>query len=375
MGMELETTITERRRQTRGGIYRHIYKTKAFCSKQTISHDLQLSLPTVYQHLKELMDAGLIQYSGEGLSTGGRKAMGLDIVPDARFAAGVSISKNHLRMVLADLRLQELRYQERKLMPYTSLSQLEGLLLQELSALLRGMEQDRLLGVGIALPGIISQDDRRLTFAPVLELEDLSLEGLTRDIPYRVRVENDGSCGGYAEWFVRSGRRNIAYLSLENGVGGAVLVDGTLYEGDRRHSGEFGHICVEPGGRPCSCGKRGCLEAYCTTRRIQKDLGVSLEAFFAGVEAGVPEYTALWDDMLRYLAVGVNNIRMVLDCDVILGGILSEFLPPYMDRLKEYVDQGNPFAPRDCLHLSALRKHTVALGAALGFIVDFLENL
>lgn len=373
--MELEATATERRRQTRGGIYRHIYKTKAFCSKQTLSYDLQLSLPTVYQHLKELMDAGLIRYSGAGLSTGGRKAKGLEITPEARVAVGVSISKNHLRMLLADLRLRELNYREAKVEPYTCLSQLEGLLLRELEALLKGADQDRILGVGIALPGIISQDSRQLVFAPVLGLSDPSLEGLTKNIPYPVRIENDGSCGGYAEWFVRNDRKNIAYLSLENGVGGAVLVGGAPYEGDRRHSGEFGHICVEPGGRLCSCGKRGCLEAYCTTRRIQKDLGVSLETFFAGVENHIPEYESLWDDMLRYLAVGVNNIRMVLDCDVILGGILSEFLPPYMERLKEYVEQGNSFSPEDCLHLSTLRKHTVPLGAALGFIVDFLENL
>ena len=373
--MELEATITQRRRKTRADIYRYIYHTQAFRSKQTIAHDLELSLPTVYQHLKELMSAGLIHYSGEGQSTGGRKAMGLDIVRDARVAVGVSISKNHLRMLLADLRLQELGYRETKLMVYTSLSELEGLLLQELEQLLKGVERDRILGVGIALPGIISQDDRRLIFAPVLGLEDLSLEGLTKNIPYPVRVENDGSCGGYAEWFLRRDRRNLAYLSLENGVGGAVMVDGAPYEGDRRHSGEFGHICVEPGGRLCSCGKRGCLEAYCTTRRIQKDLGISLEEFFAGVEEHNPEYEALWEDILRHIAVGVNNIRMVLDSEVILGGILSEFLPPYMERLKRYVEEDNPFAPVDCLHLSALRKHTVALGAALGFIVDFLENL
>lgn len=374
--MELDATITERRRQTRGGIYRHIYSTKAFCSKQTLAHDLQLSLPTVYQHLKELMDAGLIQYSGENISTGGRKAMGLDIVPQAQVAAGVSISQNHLRMLLADLRLQELSYREYKLEPYTSLSQLSGLLAGELELLLGDLDRELLLGVGIALPGIISQDSQRLTFAPVLALEDLSLESLIQSIPYPVRIENDGSCGGYAEWFLRGNRRNIAYLSLENGVGGAVLVDGTPYEGDQRRSGEFGHICVEPDGLLCSCGKRGCLEAYCTTRRIERDLGVTLEAFFEGVEAHIPKYEALWEDMLRHLATGINNIRMVLDCDVILGGILSEFLPPYMERLTRYTAEVDAFAPKEVfLHLSTLRRHSVPLGAALGFIADFLERL
>lgn len=374
--MELEATITERRRQTRGGIYRHIYKTKQFCSKQTLAHDLQLSLPTVYQHLKELMDAGLIRYSGKSLSTGGRKAMGLDIVPGARVAAGVSISQNHMRMLLADLRLRELRYRERRLEPYTGLSQLRELLAGELERLLGDLDRERLLGVGIALPGIISQDSRSLVFAPVLALQDPSLESLAAGIPYPVRFENDGNCGGYAEWFLQDDRQNIAYISLENGVGGAVLIGGTPYEGDRHHSGEFGHICVEPDGLLCSCGKRGCLEAYCTTRRIQKDLGVSLEEFFSGVEDQVPEYCALLDDLLRHLAIGVKNIRMVLDCDVILGGTLSEFLPPYMERLRRCAAEGNPFSSsEDCLRLSTLRKHSVPLGAALGFITDFLENL
>lgn len=374
--MELEATITERRRQTRSGIYRHIYKTKQFCTKQTLSHDLQLSLPTVYQNLKELMDAGLIRYSGESQSTGGRKAMGLDIVPGARVAAGVSVSKNHLRMLLADLRLQELNYRERKLEPYTSLSQLEDLLAQELELLLGDLDRECLLGVGVALPGIISPDSRSLVFAPVLGLEDLSLESLAEAIPYPVRFENDGNCGGFAQWFLQGGRQNIAYLSLENGVGGAVLLGGTPYEGDRLHSGEFGHLCVEPGGLLCSCGKRGCLEAYCTTRRIQKGLGISLEEFFSGVEDQVPEYCELLDDMLRHIAIGVKNIRMVLDCDVILGGNLSEFLPPHMERLRRYAAEESPFpAGEDCLRLSTLRKHSVPLGAALGFITDFLESV
>ena len=77
---------------------------------------------------------------------------------------------------------------------------------------------------------------------------------------------------------------SMAYLSLENGVGGAVLVNGDLYAGDNRRSGEFGHMCVEPGGLPCKCGKRGCLEAYCSARRISDDINITLKDFFAGVE-------------------------------------------------------------------------------------------
>ena len=67
---------------------------------------------------------------------------------------------------------------------------------------------------------------------------------------------------------------------------------------------------MEPDGLPCRCGKHGCLEAYCSPSRIGDELGVTVKEFFAGLEVHNPQYEALWDDMLRHLAVGIGNIRM-----------------------------------------------------------------
>ena len=62
--MELDAGLTDRRRHTRGSIYRHIYEAKSFCSRQSLARELGLSLPTVYQNLSELMSAGLVRDSG-----------------------------------------------------------------------------------------------------------------------------------------------------------------------------------------------------------------------------------------------------------------------------------------------------------------------
>jgi predicted NBD/HSP70 family sugar kinase len=189
-------------------------------------------------------------------------------------------------------------------------------------------------------------------------------------------VENDGSASGHAECYVRRGSENMAYLSLENGVGGAVLIGGHPYEGEHFRSGEFGHICVEPGGLPCSCGKHGCLEPYVSAKRIEKTFGESLEAFFDGVEAHNASYETLLYDMLRHLAIGVNNIHMVLDCDVVLGGFFSEFLEPYLPILRRYVHAGNPFEENaDFVQLSSLGRHITPLGAALFFIREFVNSV
>lgn len=375
--MPTESAVPERRRQTRRAIYRHIYDAPEVCTKQSLARDLFLSLPTIYQHLSELIEAGLVDYSGEQYATGGRRAAGLTAVAAARFAVGASITENRLRLVAADLRLGELAYRS---VPYELTSHLDDygdFLNRELERFLdeERLDRTRLLGVGVSLPGVLSSGGGRLILAPTLRLREVALEGLTGTIPYPIYIENDATGGGYAEWFLRRGQQNMAYLSLENGVGGAVLTGSGSYAGDNRRSGEFGHMCVEPGGLPCKCGQRGCLEAYCSASRIGSELDVPLEEFFADLECK-PAYMALWLDMLHHLAVGIHNIRMVLDCDVVLGGYLSEYLPPYLPLLRQYVQESDPFADgADFVQLSVLRSHTVPLGAALHFIREFLENI
>ena len=169
-------------------------------------------------------------------------------------------------------------------------------------------------------------------------------------------------------------RGKFLIFSLESGVGGAVFFGGSPYNGDNLRSGEFGHMCVEPAGLPCKCGKRGCLEAYSSVLRIKNTLGVTLEEFAQGLSAHNPDYELLLHDMLRHLAIGIDNIRMALDCDVILGGLLTEYLAPYMQQLQEYARAYNIFGDSaDYIHLSSLRQHSVSLGAALHFIQNFIR--
>ncbi|MCM1061133.1 MAG: ROK family transcriptional regulator [Eubacterium sp.] len=380
-GKKPDDTMTDRRRQTRNKIYSHIFKTKNFCSRQSIASDLGLSLPTVYQNLSELMSAGLVSESGEYQYTGGRKAIGLSIVADARVAVGISVTEHHLRLAATDLKLNELAYQKVSLEPFERFSDLGRLLARILEEFLDSfsIDRERLLGVGIALPAVMSPDSHRITAAPTLQLKDMSLEGLTDFIPYPTYVENDATSGGYAEFFARFGDKNMAYISLENGVGGAILIGKTPYLGDNLRSAEFGHICVEPGGLQCACGKNGCLEAYCSLRRIQETFNVTTEEFFSRLAQGgaeSAEYASLWDNMLHHLAIGICNIRLALDCDVILGGMMSEYLEPYLPRLKKYVSVISPLETNtDYLNLSIFRHHTVSLGVALHFISDFMNNI
>ena len=367
----------EKRRQTRSRVFRCLYDADAPMAKQELAVQLSLSLPTVYQNINELLGMGLIEYTGPQASRGGRPAMQMQVVAGARYAVGIFISVHKVHFALTNLMCEFLAYKE--------VQHSFELLSEEYNAFLAGqlesfiaenrVERSKLLGVGICLSGIISDETDTVFYAPTLGLKDISLRPLMDTIPYPVHIDNDANCGGFAEWFIESGSKNIAFLSLSDGVGGALFINGDKYYGSNRRSGEFGHMCVEPGGLPCACGKRGCLEAYCSSSRLMPEPGLSLEEFFARLAAGDEGLGKAWEEYLRYLAIGIHNVRMALDCWVVLGGMMTEFIRPYLPRLRELVAQQDPFCDdADYVSVGHYSGKGALLGAAFYFVRDFLEN-
>lgn len=373
-----EEPITERRRQTRSRIYHYLYASAVPCSKQMLASALGLSLPTIYQNLTELCDAGLIGYTGAQPSSGGRPAMQLDILPEARVCVGVSITRRRLRFILTDLRCKELGYKDVRHGTDVTDENYSRFLAGQLEGFLNETHVDRakLLGVGITMAAVISPDSSSILFSPTLDIRNVPCAHFLREIPYPTYLENDGTCGGFAEWFSAPAARNIAYLSLEDGVGGAVLVGSAQFGGNNNRSGEFGHMCVEPGGLSCKCGRRGCLEAYCSATRLSDVAGGSLRDFFLGVRSGNAAYRALLNDYLRHLAVGIHNIRLALDCDVVLGGFMADYLEPYVPQLRHQLAQLDPFdADGGYLRLSRYPKHGALMGAAFYYIKKFVDSI
>lgn len=374
----LTVTPTDRRRRTRSSIYHYLYTAPSPRSKQQIANDLNLSLPTVYQNLSELLEAGLIDYTGAQRSSGGRPARQLSVIPDARLSVGISITVHRLRFILTDLKCSQRGFKD---MHHTHALEEDGydaFLAAELESFLNEQQVDRsrLLGVGVTIAAMLSPDGQDILFAPTLGMYHVPLSRLLNKIPYKVYPENDGTSGGFGEWFSSPSDTSIAFLSLEDGVGGAVLVNNAPFTGCNNRSGEFGHMCVEPGGLACACGNSGCLEAYCSAMRLSDQLGITLREFFAGVDAGNERYRALLDDYLMHLAIGIHNIRMVLNCDIVIGGFMSTFLEPYMPYLRRFLKEYDQFdADSSYLRLSRHGKYAALMGCAFYFVKDFLDEI
>lgn len=376
--MSQKLSTVELRKRNRNLVFRYFHQANTPKTKQDIAYDLSLSLPTVTQNLRDLIEVGVIEYVGAVESTGGRRARTMALAANARFSVGIELSPEHINIVAVNLHAEEIAY-KRLACQFSNDAVYRKLLAQSLEACLDewALDRGRLLGVGLTLPGIIDEANGIVEIAPVLRIRKMSLSLLTEQIPYPVYVENDASAGGYAEWWNRCDLDSMAYLFLGRGVGGALLINGKPYAGVHCRSAEFGHICIVPDGALCNCGKHGCFEAYCSIARLTDDLGgIHTAEFFAGLQERNPTYGAVWTKYLDYLAIGINTIRMIMDCDVILGGLLTPYMEPYLPDLRARLSALNSFGGDGrYFHLGKCQFKANSIGVALHFIDRFVAEL
>ena len=372
--------ITERRRQTRNKMYRYIYNSESPVSKHQLATAMGYSLPTVHQNIAELLSAGLIRPGEIQKSTGGRPAVGYSVNDKIRYSVGISVSSTNLRILVTDILQNELAYENVKIQTFEG-RKIGTQIAEELDAFLEEHQipKDMILGVGLTFPGVIDQDKDKIVLSPTLRMKDISLSELREPIPYPVFIENDSTSGGEAEWLGLSPserEEDFVYLFLENGIGGAVFINGHPYLGSGGRSGEFGHMCLVPDGKLCNCGKKGCLEAYCSAYRFTRDLGITAEEFFEGIHEGNPEYVKCWDEILDYLSIAVNNLRMAFDCNVILGGFVSCFIEPYLPALREKAARLNPFETEaEYVKLGRFPTKAGMMGVAWHFTKQFIDEI
>ena len=290
------------------------------------------------------------------------------------------MTANHIRILACDLLQNEIAYRRVNTLTTDSLG-IGRQIAEELETFLteNNLDRERVLGVGITVPGVIDRKRDRIIFSPTLKMKNISLKDIRDAISYPTFIENDSTSAGAAEWLGLSPEerdKDFVYLFLENGIGGAIYIDGKQYVGTNRRSAEFGHICIVPDGRSCNCGQQGCLESYCSALRFTRDLGITAEEFFDGLEKGNAEYAELWEDVLWHLSLGINNLRMVFDCDVILGGFVSRYLGPYMNRLKQLTLERSPFDKNaDYIRLGKYPLRAGMMGVAWHFTEAFLDSI
>jgi glucokinase len=204
--------------------------------------------------------------------------------------------------------------------------------------------------VGVAAAGFIDATGSTVLYAPNLKWRNEPLrERLEQRTKLAVVIENDANAAGWAEFRFGAGQgtKDMAMLTLGTGVGGAIISDGQLRRGGFGIAGELGHIRVVRDGRPCGCGRKGCVEQYASGTALlnaAKALVASNDpaaAMLAQLSPSAGQLTgqhiaqallagdsgarALIEDLGQYLGEAMGSITAALDPEVyVIGGGLSE---------------------------------------------------
>ena len=295
----------------------------------------------------------------------------------SKVALGIDITLNHVTIVAVNLQgtiVASARQRKR----FESTDAYYGYVGEALGELVEtaGFREDQILGVGIGLPVLVDADRKSILFSKIIDPGDCAFENFSKYIPYQIRLYNDANAAAFTESWAGKEAGNAFYLMLSNNVGGSMIIDGAVYSGDNQRSGEVGHVTLVPGGKPCYCGQKGCVDAYLAATNLAGLTDGNLQAFFEGLKAGETTLVREWEQYLDHLASTVNILRLLLDCDIILGGYVGEYLEPYLEILRRKTVERNMFSVSgDYLRTGSYKKESIAAGAALNFITEFLASI
>ena len=230
----------------------------------------------------------------------------------------------------------------------------------------KGISAEDILGIGIGVPGPITEDGRVLKCANlgwgVFSVADevSKLTGVEK-----VKVGNDANVAALGEQWRGGGRGfdNIVMVTLGTGVGGGIIQSGKILTGTNGAAGEIGHIKVNPlETRTCGCGCKGCLEQYASATGIMRRAKELLEEtdkdsymrqfenvtgkeIFDAYKEGDELGTQVVDEFAKYLGMGLANVASVIDSDAfVIGGGVSKNGPVVIDVVKEEYEKNVLFA-------------------------------
>ena len=374
--MEKKTANIEIKQKNRTNIFR-FFRKKNGVSRQDIVSELGLSLPTVTQNLLELIKDGLIEETGSVGNTGGRRARTYSLVKDARTAIGLDITKHHVTAVAVDLSGAIIATIRKRLnfsrsdCYYRNLGDIIEEIVKEAQ-----LNEEKILGVGIGVPGLITPDNKTVFYGEILNFTGATCEEFSKYIPYRTKLFNDANAAGFAETWSNPNTRNAFYIMLSTNVGGAIYIDHHQYCGDNIRGGEVGHIIIVPNGKQCYCGQKGCVDAYCAATVLASATEGNLASFFDRLQNRDSEVMHIWEEYLQHLAITVINVRMLFDCDIIIGGYVGAYMDQYLDDLKKLIAGRSSFEKNaDYLKPCYYKIEAIAAGAALNYISDFLNSI
>jgi predicted NBD/HSP70 family sugar kinase len=335
------------RRHNLGVVLRHVAD-HGPRSRATIALETGLNKTTVSSLVTELIGLDLLVERGlEQRGTVGRPGQVVELSGSGVVALGLEINVDYIAVRALDLTGAE----RHRSLDVRDLRTVEvGAVLDRLAALASAALEDihdeglRPVGATVALPGLVDAASGALLVAPNLGWTGVpvvdELHERLAGPPFPVAADNEANLAALAELWEGTARglRDVLYVSGEIGVGAGIIVGGELFRGAQGFGGEFGHMTLDPGGRPCACGSRGCLETLVGLEALLESAGLDDHEASTTTGSGAPvaelaararmgdeRALAALSEAGRWLGIGIASAANLLNFQaVVLGGFFAQ---------------------------------------------------
>ncbi len=338
-----------------------LIKNKGPISRAQVARITGLSRSTCSQLVDQLIGARLVVETGTDASTGGRKPILLSVNYEAGRAIGVKLMQDRIIAALVDVAGESLASVEEPVDSFRDppryLRDLEGTIRNLLERSGRQKNGRKILGIGIGMSGLVDAERGVSIRSSILGWNNVAIKApLEKAFRLPVHLENDVNTLAIGQKWLGLGREVDDFLcvTIGMGVGAGIIVGGNLYRGAHHGAGEFGHTKVSdaPDAPRCSCGCRGCVEAYASNPAIvawveqelargrdsalRREAKVTHEKVVAHAASGDPLAQEAFRRAGRYLGLGISNLIDLLDPEMIIvggeGTTAADHLFPEMER-------------------------------------------
>lgn len=361
-------------------------------SRTGICKDTGISKPTVTRVIEKLKADGLILETGYVDSASGRKPVHIELNPDAFYAIGVNVTLNSVYVTLVDLCMNIIISNKVDIRNLRSSDELLERISECTLMIMKdsGKPKDKLLGIGVGVPGLVDFDNGIIIdFGVRHSMYDIKIRDfLMAKTGLKTIVDNNANTRVLGElWYgYAEGYKDIVYVICSQGIGSGIISDGKILRGADNVSGEFGHMTVNIDGRECVCGKRGCLETYCSLEafeQITKDKLVEASCEIPAMSyQDICGYARLGDEFFKsrlydtanIFATGLANLIGIINPEmVILSGELFDESGFFLDNVLDLTKRNifSPFAQDVLFKIRKVKDNLYTIGAAALILKEF----
>ena len=359
-------------------------------SRADLARGMRMTRGVVSVLVQELIAQGLIYEGATGEAARGRKPTFLHIRTHDRLVVAVDVRFTRTYLMLCDFSGRQLAIENfETVFPMTDF-------VKDLAVRIRKLLRRQGMGyacegIGLVVPGMVDQRTGKILNAPALGWRDVDIRSrLAAATGLTVHIENSGRASALAQlWLTRgetTGGHNFVYISVSDGVGVGVVVNGELLRGRDHIAGEFGHMPLNLDGPLCMCGNNGCWEAYTSnlatlsryfgwnlSKRSPKDLKDAERSSFtvldliACARRGDAKAVAAVLATGRFLGLGIATIINLINPDCIyLAGEITTAWDLIEDKVREAITERSLTEPatHTPLRVTATQEYPRLRGAA-----------